>query len=55
MGGVPKDLKKDWGLGGLLVQDDLPDGKANGTMIWGGLPNLIWVIAYVLLVQAPYS
>lgn len=23
--------------------DDSPDGKQAGTMIWGGLPNLIWV------------
>lgn len=43
MGGTPKDIKKDWGLGGLLVMDDLPDGRKAGTMIWGGAPNLIWV------------
>jgi hypothetical protein len=43
MGGTPKNSKKDWGLGGLLLRDDLPDGKAAGTMIWGGLPNLTWV------------
>lgn len=43
MGGTPKDLKKDWGLGGLLLMGDAPDGKKEGTMIWGGLPNLIWV------------
>lgn len=56
MGGTPKDFKKDWGLGGLLVKDDLPDGKKAGTMIWGGLPNLIWVsclcAAYVRRIPA---
>ncbi|KAH6622344.1 beta-lactamase/transpeptidase-like protein [Boeremia exigua] len=44
MGGTLKDSKKDWGLGGLLLLEDQPDGKAKGTMIWGGLPNLIWWI-----------
>ena len=43
MGGTDKSQKKDWGLGGLLLLADQPDGKAAGTMIWGGLPNLIWV------------
>ncbi|KAF2630465.1 beta-lactamase/transpeptidase-like protein [Macroventuria anomochaeta] len=42
MGGTLKDSKRDWGLGGLLLTEDQPDGKAAGTMIWGGLPNLIW-------------
>lgn len=42
MGGTSKDKKKDWGLGGLLLLEDQQDGKAAGTMIWGGLPNLIW-------------
>ena len=49
MGGAAKDLKKDWGLGGLLLTQDQPDGKAAGTMIWGGLPNLIWVSTNVLI------
>jgi hypothetical protein len=43
MGGTPKDVVKDWGLGGLLLMGDTPDGKKAGTMIWGGYPNLIWV------------
>jgi hypothetical protein len=43
MGGAAKEVEKDWGLGGLLILGDQPDGKAAGTMIWGGLPNLIWV------------
>ncbi|KAF2273781.1 beta-lactamase/transpeptidase-like protein [Westerdykella ornata] len=42
MGGVPREVVKDWGLGGLLAMGDLPDGKREGTMVWGGLPNLIW-------------
>lgn len=43
MGGTSKQVKKDWGLGGVLIMDDAPDGKKAGTMLWGGLPNLIWV------------
>ncbi|KAF1850833.1 beta-lactamase/transpeptidase-like protein, partial [Cucurbitaria berberidis CBS 394.84] len=42
MGGTSKEVKKDWGLGGILILQDAPDGKKAGTMIWGGLPNLIW-------------
>ncbi|KAH7345876.1 beta-lactamase/transpeptidase-like protein [Pyrenochaeta sp. MPI-SDFR-AT-0127] len=42
MGGTAKEIKKDWGLGGVLIMEDSPDGKRAGTMLWGGLPNLIW-------------
>ncbi|KAL1650658.1 hypothetical protein SLS61_005910 [Didymella pomorum] len=42
MGGTEKSVKKDWGLGGLLLAEDQSDGKTAGTMIWGGLPNLNW-------------
>lgn len=43
MGGTDRSVKKDWGLGGLLLAEDQPDGKKAGTMIWAGLPNLGWV------------
>lgn len=43
MGGMPVDTQKDWGLAGLLVLDDLPGWRGNGTMTWGGTPNLTWV------------
>ncbi len=43
MGGAMKDSKKNFGLGGLVLLEDQSDGKAAGTMMWGGLPNLIWV------------
>ncbi|RAR14327.1 beta-lactamase/transpeptidase-like protein [Stemphylium lycopersici] len=42
MGGLPQNLEKDWGLGGILLMADSPDGKKAGTMLWGGYPNLIW-------------
>jgi hypothetical protein len=52
MGGTPKHIKKDWGLGGVLIMGDSEDGKKTGTMLWGGLPNLIWVCLSTLLHSA---
>jgi hypothetical protein len=44
MGGTPKNLIKDWGLGGmLLTTDDDETGMKAGTMLWNGYPNMIWV------------
>ncbi|KAK5634653.1 hypothetical protein RRF57_010366 [Xylaria bambusicola] len=44
MGGMPMATKKDWGLGGMLVMEDLPDWRQKGVMTWGGTPNLTWWI-----------
>lgn len=46
MGGTDKDVKKDWGLGGVMLTKDQPDGKKAGTMLWGGYPNLLWVSSF---------
>jgi hypothetical protein len=44
MGGTPKSLTKDWGLGGmLLTSDDAETGMREGTMLWNGFPNMLWV------------
>jgi CubicO group peptidase (beta-lactamase class C family) len=44
MGGTSKSVKKDWGLGGILLVDSSEDSPFEaGTMLWGGYPNLIWV------------
>ena len=44
MGGVPKHIEKDWGLGGLLTMgDDEEMGMRKGTMLWTGYPNPLWV------------
>ena len=43
LGGVPLGTKKDWGLAGLLIMEDLKDWARKGSMTWGGLPNLTWV------------
>ena len=52
MGGTEKSVKKDWGLGGLLLAEDQSDGKTVGTMIWGGLPNLNWVSLFVYFLDS---
>jgi hypothetical protein len=43
MGDMPVSARKGWGLGGLLLLDDLPGWRGKGTMTWGGNPNLTWV------------
>lgn len=43
MGGMPLETQKDWGLGGLLLLDNLQGWRSSGTMTWGGTPNLTWV------------
>lgn len=43
LGGVPLGTEKDFGLGGLLILEDLPKMSRKNTMTWGGMPNLTWV------------
>jgi len=55
-GGLPQTnapLPLDWGLGGMLVMEDVPSSlglmgnkrgvrRSKGSMFWAGLPNLYW-------------
>ena len=43
LGNLPLGSEKDWGLGGMLLQEDIKDGRRKGTLLWGGVPNLFWV------------
>lgn len=43
-GNIPPGLKVDFGLGGILNQEQLPSGRSAGGMQWGGYPNLFWWI-----------
>lgn len=43
LGNLPLGSEKDWGLGGMLLQEDVKDGRRKGTLLWGGVPNLFWV------------
>lgn len=43
--GYPPELQVDWGFGGVISLNDMPDGSRKaGTMAWGGQPNLTWFI-----------
>lgn len=44
MGGLPKaaDGGMDWGLGGQMILQNVEGRRREGTMFWGGLPNLFW-------------
>ena len=42
--GLPKGAKREYGLGGMLVQQDLPGWYADGTLTWGGAFNTTWFI-----------
>ncbi|KAF2474095.1 beta-lactamase/transpeptidase-like protein [Lindgomyces ingoldianus] len=44
MGGISQEVRKDYALGGLFLCGDAPGGKGmkEGTLMWGGVPNLIW-------------
>jgi CubicO group peptidase (beta-lactamase class C family) len=45
MGHTKKNVRKNWGLGGLLLDaDDHDKGRKEGTMIWTGLPMLSWFV-----------
>ena len=44
VGNLPQGVTKDWGLGGLLLEGDIPGWRSQGSMSWGGMPNLIWFI-----------
>lgn len=53
MGGTPIEMKKDWGLGGLLTLSEVEGGRRPGTMTWGGLPNLTWVSCFISTAMLP--
>ncbi|KAJ3555458.1 hypothetical protein NPX13_g10353 [Xylaria arbuscula] len=42
MGNIPASVTKNWALGGIVNEGDIPGGRRAGTMTWTGLPNLLW-------------
>ncbi|KAI3332442.1 beta-lactamase/transpeptidase-like protein [Xylariaceae sp. AK1471] len=44
MGNLPNSVTKNWALGGIINEDDVPGGRKAGTMTWTGLPNLAWFV-----------
>lgn len=46
MGNIPHETRVDFGLGGIVVIDDLERvGRREGSIQWGGMPNLFWWIS----------
>ena len=43
VGEFEPQIRKDWGLGGLLVMDGTEGWRRKNTLVWSGLPNLFWV------------
>ena len=43
-GNHPDGTKVDYGLGGMVVLDRQETGRREGTLLWTGLPNLMWTI-----------
>ena len=43
LGALPLGAEKDWGLGGMILGEDIGGGRRKGTLLWGGVPNLFWV------------
>ncbi|KAI1175391.1 beta-lactamase/transpeptidase-like protein [Nemania sp. FL0916] len=44
MGNLPASVAKNWALGGIVNEGDVPGGRKAGTMTWTGLPNLTWFV-----------
>lgn len=45
---VPLSGQKSWSLGGLLSMDEYRGWMGRNTLLWGGMPNLIWVRASMM-------
>ena len=39
----PPSAKKNWSLAGMLLEEEQPGWMRKGTVVWGGLPCLVWV------------
>ncbi len=39
-----KVTEVSWGLGGMMVLQNLESGRKKGTLMWSGLPNLLWTM-----------
>lgn len=43
MSGIKFGTDVTWGLGGVLIDEDVADGRKKGSLYWSGMPNLHWV------------
>jgi CubicO group peptidase (beta-lactamase class C family) len=47
---LPKDVKVDYGLGGMVVKDPIPGRRGKNSLQWAGRANLCWVRVMELLI-----
>ena len=40
---LPTSGRKNWSFGGLVSLGEYPDWMRKDTVLWGGVPNIIWV------------
>ena len=43
---IPTSGRKNWSFAGLLSLDEYPGWMKEGTLLWGGVPNIVWVSRY---------
>lgn len=41
---IPPPMRANHSVGGMITEEDVPGGRKAGSMSWGGLPNLSWII-----------
>lgn len=46
---VPTTGKKNFSFAGMLSMDEYSGWMKKGTLLWGGVPNIIWVCLYMML------
>ena len=44
---VPTSGHKNWSFGGLLSLDEYPGWMKKNSLLWGGVPNIIWVWLFI--------
>ena len=38
------EIESDWGIGGIIFEEDDVGRRKKGTLNWGGMPNTFWII-----------
>jgi hypothetical protein len=44
-GNIEKGTRRAWGMGGLVLGEDVPSWMQQGAVTWKGMSNLVWVSA----------
>ncbi|KAI2629950.1 putative D-aminoacylase [Hypoxylon sp. NC1633] len=52
---IPAPSRMSWAPGGMLATEDVPGGRRAGSISWGGMPNLSWVVDRVSGVALFYA